>query len=117
MDERLDPVRVSAIKQRVDNLLAQQRRTAKWLYEAIGMSKAGYNQMWERDTIKVVTLQAIADHLSVGLSLLLYGEQETQALTMAEPSAPYGQPRYIEQRLEELETEVRKLKERLRDKY
>jgi hypothetical protein len=64
------------------------------------MTKTGYRQMWERDTVRYVTLEAIATALRVPLADLLGQEQPTTAL--AEPAAQYRR-QYLEDRVDDLE--------------
>lgn len=62
---------LGAMRRRVENLLTERGMTTKWLYEGIGMSKVGYRQMWERDSIKVRSLVSIARRLGVTVSWLM----------------------------------------------
>lgn len=84
------------------------------LWRAIRMSESGYWRMLKRGSMGVDTLVAIAQALDVTPNDLL-GVVDEQPAQAAEPPAGYVRTRYVEDRLADLETEVRKLKERLRN--
>ena len=105
---------VRGIEQRVENILKARKLTTKWLYERIGMSKTGFRQMWSNDSIKVAVLLDIAEALRVEVNELLYatGEQLTVA---AQPAPAYtARPRYLEDRVADLERELQNLKAKLK---
>lgn len=99
--------RLAWLRGRVDKLLADRKLTTKWLYERIGMTKTGYRQMWERDTVKYMTLVEIADALRVPLNELL--GMEGASTTAGEPAPAYGGRRYLEERVDELERRMAEL--------
>lgn len=105
-------VTLSAIRTRVDKLLHARGLTAKWLYERIGMSKTGFRDMWTDGTVRFTTLQAIAEALGVDLAALLTDAEPEPRSAVSEPVAPYG-GRFIEQRIADLEQQVRDLRRRL----
>jgi transcriptional regulator with XRE-family HTH domain len=104
----------SHVKSRIDQLLEERGlRTADFI-RGIGMNVSTYYDIWKRDYLTLDRLVAMAEFLSVPPSALLPGEPaeswNDQGSTVSEPAPTYGK-RYIEQRIEWLETEVRKLKE------
>lgn len=106
-EDNSTPVRLAWLRERVDKLLADRKLTTKWLYERIGMTKTGYRQMWERDTVKYLTLVEIASALRMPLNELLGLQTATSAT--AEPSAEYRVRRYLEDRVDELERRMAEL--------
>lgn len=111
-EEISSPVRLGWLRTRVDNLLAEKKLTAKWLYELIGMTKTGYRQMWERDSLRVDTLHRIAHALGT-TPMDLLADEPRAAPRVSEPVAPYGK-RYLEQRVDDLERDVQALKAKLK---
>jgi DNA-binding Xre family transcriptional regulator len=112
MVDNSTPPKLAWLKARIDALRIKRGLTEKWLYEKVDMTKTGYRQMWERDTLRVVILEDIARHLGTTLVRLMIEEEEPAQA--ADAAATYGRPRYLEERMDELEAEVRALKERLR---
>ncbi len=106
-DEISTTARLAWLRGRVDKLLADRKLTTKWLYERIGMTKTGYRQMWERDTVKYMTLMEIAEALRVPMPELL--DMQGAASTTAEPAAEYRVRRYLEDRVDELERRMAEL--------
>lgn len=105
MAETSTPVELGWLRDRVDKLLQERKLTTKWLYEKIGMTKTGYRQMWERDTVKYITLQQIAAALRITMPVLL----GLEGVDLAEPAAAYEVKRYLEDRVDELERRMREL--------
>lgn len=112
MVEEMTPAMLGAMRRRVENLLTERGMTTKWLYEGIGMSKVGYRQMWERDSIKVRSLVSIARRLGVTVSWLMGEGAPDQA---AEPPSPYRR-RYLEDRVDELERRMARIEDTQRRK-
>jgi|GEM_PF-4689573 len=113
MVDNSTPPKLAWLKARIDDLRIKRGLTEKWLYLKVGMTKTGYRQMWERDTLRVVILEDIARHLGTTLVRLIIPEE--QSPQVAEPVAPYGRAPYLEERMDELESEVRTLKEQVRN--
>lgn len=107
---------VDGLEQRVEKILEARKLTLKWLYDRIGMSKTGYRQMWQANSIKVTVLLDIARALQLDVRDLLYAEApEKLPLLAKEPSAPYqARPRYLEDRVADLERELHDLKQHLK---
>lgn len=102
---------VRGLEQRVENILKARKLTTKWLYDRIGMSKTGFRQMWSNDSIKVTVLLDIARALRVDLNDLLYAEAPEAIPVAQEPPAPYqARPRYLEERVADLERELAELR-------
>lgn len=102
------PPEVSALHRRVEKLLEERKLTIKWLYEAVGMSKAGWSQMWASGSTKLTVVYRIADALDMDVTTLLSGELSNMAM---EPAATYtARPRYLEERVADLERELQQLK-------
>lgn len=104
MEDRSPTARLAWLKARVDKLREGQKHTDKWLYERIGMTKTGYRQMWERDTVRFTTLESIATALNVTV-LDLLDKEKPPSSTTAEPATQYGKV-YLEDRVDELERRV-----------
>lgn len=98
------------LKAKVDELRDRRGFTEKRLYERIGMTKTGYRQMWERDTVRLTVLDQVARVLSTDLVSLLKDEP-----IASEPVEAYGKQRgpYIEQRIELLEQRIQVLEQHL----
>lgn len=94
-------------------MVQDQGRTLEWLYEQAGVAKSTYNEMWGRESVRVLVLQDIAAALNVPLVDLLYGAPAKGSSVAAEPAPAYGQ-RFIEQRIADLERDVRELGRQLR---
>lgn len=106
---------VRGLEQRVEKILKARKLTTKWLYERIGMSKTGFRQMWGNDSIKVTVLLDIAAALRVNVNDLLYADAPEAIPTTAEPPATYqARPRYLEDRVADLERELQVLKAKLK---
>lgn len=107
------PADLSALKRRVENLLTDRKLPSKWLYEQVGMTKTGWRQMWENSSMKVHVLQRMASVLGLTVGELM-GEVAGMA---AEPAASYqARPKYLEERVAELEEQVKQLQHVLRRK-
>jgi DNA-binding Xre family transcriptional regulator len=109
MEDKSPTVQLAWLKARVEKLLADRNLTTKWLYDRIPMTKTGYRQMWERDTIRYVTLEAIARSLQVPVADLITGNPT--AITVSEPQPTYGK-RYLEDRVDELERRMAEMEKR-----
>lgn len=107
------PVDLAPLQRRVDKLLEERKLTTRWLYERVGMSKQGWSDMWRNGSMKVQVLQRVSEVLKVPVAELM-GEQPAGAL--AEPAAAYGRPKYLEERVAELEAAVKQLRHDLRRK-
>ena len=107
------PVRVDLERVRATIALELERRklTEKWLYERIGMSKNGYREMWDRGSVKATALQDIADAFGITLDHLLTGDPNGTD-GVAEPLATYGRPRYLEERVADLERRIQEIEVR-----
>lgn len=105
---------VDGLREKVAEILAAKGLKSADLIRGIGMSTSTYYDMWKSGYVTLDRLIAMADFLSVPPSVLLPGEPAESGndpgSTVSEPAPTYGK-RYIEQRIEWLETEVRKLKE------
>lgn len=113
--ETSDLIEVAALRSRVDKLLEERRQTAKWLYTAVGMSKAGWFQMWNSGSIKVTVLFSIARALNMDVGTLVNPILNPGVLQ--EPPATYqARPKYLEERVDDLERELHELKKTLHRK-
>jgi len=104
------PVRVDleTLKATVDGLLKERQLPEKWLYQAVGMSKTGYREMWQRGSVKATTIQAMADAFRLTLEQLLGGHTPAAAPMAMEPAAMYNK-RYLEDRVFDLEQRIQAL--------
>lgn len=107
---------VEQLKARLDAILERTGKTHTDVWSALPMTESGYFKMWRRGSIDVRTLLGISRITGVdacellGISRL----QVAQLSTAAEPAAEYGTGTFIEQRIERLEVELRKLREQVR---
>ena len=110
------PIEISELSARVDILLAERKQKVKWLYTAVGMSKAGWVQMWQHGSVKLSVVYRIAQALDVSMSSLLgLKEPDATAASVRETPSAYGTRRpYLEERIEALEREMRTLKQQLK---
>lgn len=108
------------VKRNVEKVLAEQGITHKVLQARLGFKGAsGYWKMYSNGTLDLRKMVSIATALTVAPERILMGtpiDQQPSMSTLAEPAVPYGSAVYIEQRIEWLEREVRKLKEQQRPK-
>ena len=100
------------LHRRVEKLLDDRNLTIKWLYEAVGMSKAGWSQMWASGSIKLSVVYRIAYALKMDVTTLLGAD--TSAVAMEPPAQYKARPRFIEERVADLERELQQLKQTLR---
>ncbi len=63
-----DPDPISSVEKKVNLLLAENKISMTKLCESIGMTVNGYSKMWKNRSIKVDTIQKIADYFKVPLS-------------------------------------------------
>lgn len=106
-----------AIRARVVALVDQQGLTVAELTRRLLMTSGGFYKMWNNGTITAARLVAIARILNVSVAQLLgrAADDPVASPIVSEPDAPaYGRPRFLEERIAYLETEVRKLKEQTR---
>jgi DNA-binding Xre family transcriptional regulator len=106
---------LSRVKGRVEKLLEERKLTLRWLQERVGITKTGYREMWERESVRVVVLVKMAEALGVSVDALLSATDELVSV-VADPAAPYGKPKYLEERVAELEEQVKQLRHDLRRK-
>lgn len=80
------------------------------------MSESGYWRMLKNGTMDLRRLASMAAFLDVAVDVLLPGGDGTAPTgqSMSEPPPVYGKPKYLEDRMTYLETELRKVKERIR---
>lgn len=104
------------VRDRVNRLLKAKGITQREVEQAAGVAHSTYNGMWERGTVTLERMQAIAERLGVDVVDLLRDQApHTDAMT-AEPAPNYGLGKLevMEQRLARLELELRQLREKLR---
>lgn len=65
---------IAAIEKRINVLMAENKVTIARLCDNIGMTANGYSKMWKNKSIKVETIQRIADYFKVPLSHFFDGE-------------------------------------------
>lgn len=98
----------------VEAHLAARRLNDKWLYGQIAMSKGSYYDMWRRGSVRVDVLSRIAGALGLTMSQLLTAPGESVA-AVAEPAAEYRpRPRFLEERVDDLERQIETLKNQLK---
>lgn len=106
---------VQKIKLRVEAMAKARGFNKRDLEQAARMSHSSYHEMWDKGTLTIPRLERMAELLNVNVVELLQDEPVPAQVTIAsEPPPQYGRKRYLEDRLSDLETEVRKLKEKLR---
>lgn len=101
------------VKARVDALLRERELKVASLVKGIGMSTSTFYDMWRNGTVTVDRLLAMAKFFQVSPSELLPSFRDVGMPTTMEPAPEYprtGKPQYIEDRIAQLETEIRKLK-------
>lgn len=101
-----------AIKTRLVGMLEERGMSAAELVRRIGMTGGGWHKMWNNGTLTAGRLSAIAKAMQVPVSVIL-GEASPENVA-ADPQASYGKRPYIEDRIERLEVELRKLREQVR---
>lgn len=101
-----------AIKTRLVGMLEERGMSAAELVRRIGMTGGGWHKMWNNGTLTAGRLAAISKAMQVPVSAIL-GEAAPTNIA-ADPQASYGKHPYIEQRIERLEVELRKLREQVR---
>lgn len=107
---------VQEVKLRVEAMAKARGFNKRDLEKAASMSHSAYHEMWDKGTLTIPRLERMADLLGVSVVDLLQDAVEPAGkVQVKEAPARYGGQRYIEDRLADLETEVRKLKERLRN--
>jgi DNA-binding Xre family transcriptional regulator len=112
--EKAAPIEVQALQQRVDMLLEQRVLTAKWLYEAVGMSKQGWSDMWASGSVKLAVVYRIARAFDMSIVALLGGEEQASSTSpLSEPAAPYGRAPFLEERVAMLEKHIEQLQNQL----
>ncbi len=105
---------LSTVKYRVEKLLSDRGLTQHWLQDRIGVTKTGYREMWQRESVRVVVMQRMAEALGVNLCDLLLADAPELATVAAEAPARYGTGRYLEDRVANLEQELQNLKAKLK---
>lgn len=95
-----------AVRNRVEALMKERRLRVADMCEATGLSNSTYYSMWHSESVTLERLAAMAKVLGVSVSNLL-GEVQDVGAPAAEPAK---RPPYLEERIERLETELRKLK-------
>lgn len=115
MAEKSATSEVARLGRRVDKLLEERKLTEKWLYTSCGMSKQGWSDMWKTGSIKLRVVHMIAMAFKMDVSELLNMSKEPTQLH--EPAATYqARPRYLEERVADLERELHELKKTLHRK-
>jgi hypothetical protein len=102
---------LAELKLRVDNLIEERGLTTKWLYEAIGVSKQGWTDMWVNGSIRHTVLLRVAAAFRMSITELLGGSSSSNVVK--EPSAPYGRAPYLEERVAALEKHIEQLRTQL----
>lgn len=111
---------IEELKARVDKLLEERGLKASDLIAHLGIAVSTYYDMWKNGYVTVDRLRAMADFLKVTSAELLEGKEaligtmEPEVERVAEAPGHYGKKRYLEDRVEWLEGELRKLKEQMR---
>lgn len=105
---------LAEVKQRVEKLVAAKGKTLGWLQQRVGITKTGYREMWQRESVRVVVMQAMAETLGVNMAVLLSADAPDTLPAVSEPLPVYrAKPRYLEERVADLERELQQLKEKL----
>lgn len=86
------------IKQRIEDLRLSKKIPKMDFYEQVGMTSKGFNQMFENNSIKLSTLQKIAELLEVPITYF-FTENKPKVLTVAD----------LQQKVSELYEENRQL--------
>jgi len=107
---------VLELKALVDAHLTARKLTDVWLYTRMGMSKGSYYDMWRRGSVRVDVQGDIAAAFDMPMWKLLQQPGSEEASSIAsEPAATYqARPRYLEERVADLERELQALKSKLK---
>ena len=102
---------------RIEQVLVAQGKTHTHLWSGLGMSESGYWRMLKNGTMDLRRLASMAAFLDVTVDVLLPAGAGTAPAgqSLNEPPPVYGKPKYLEDRMTYLETELRKVKERIRN--
>lgn len=115
MAEQIDSQLVAQVRSRIVKALEARGWTIVDLTDRVGISEGGFHSRFREGSLQLRTLEAMAKALDLPVGALLPNSQlPEEAAVVAEPQATYGKPQYLEQRVERLEVELRKLKEQLR---
>lgn len=102
---------LATVRVRVENLAQVRGLTMRALQERVGVTKTGWREMWQRESVRVKVLVRIAEALQVPVCALL----ATDAVGHV-PHAADGAAVYLEQRVEHLEHALQQLLHDLRRK-
>lgn len=103
-----------SLRARLNELLEREGLTHADVWRGIDMTESGYYRMLKNGSMDVLTLVAIAGVLRVDPGQLVSDRVKPADAMASEPPVEYGTKRYLEQRVEWLEAEMRKLKEQFR---
>lgn len=102
------------MRERVNRIREQKGILQLELEKAADVAHSTYNGMWDRGTVTLARMEAIAGRLGVSLVELLSDQPTPHDAGLDAPRPAPARPRYLEERVEWLEAELRKLKEQLR---
>lgn len=105
------------VKARVEALLKEKGLKVSDLVEAMGIGTSTYYDMWSNGYVTIDRIMAMAKAFEVSYTRLMPVAEYAEPVVMAMASEPEPQrspKRYLEDRVEWLEAEVRKLKEKSR---
>ena len=105
---------IATLEKKVNVLLAERKISAAKLSEGIGMTPNGYSKMWKKRSIKVETIQKIADFFNLPLSHFFIGLSDSQQYQSATGNSEVNEIR--EKYIQALESENELLKKLLREK-
>ena len=107
-DEEVLPIELVAmerLRKRVLDLAIERNLTQRDMEKAARVAHSTYDGMWTRGTVTLIRLERIAQRLGIDVVQLLRGEGDALL-------AP--KPKYVEERLEQVEREVRNLRNELK---
>lgn len=118
-EEQVLPVELEELerlRRRVLALAEERGLTQRDMEKAARVAHSTYDGMWKRGTVTLLRLERIAKRLGMDLATVLSGGKvSTGAVSVvSEPQSAYGQPVYLEQRVERLEAEMRQMKLQLK---
>lgn len=99
------------IKNRISTQLNEIGISAQKMAEDLNFTPQGYRKWFLTETLRVKTVMDIAEYLKVDPSYLLFGNNEINVSdsVVNEPTGTYKTKQYLEQRVEALETQMKKL--------
>lgn len=103
---------MQSVKSKLDSILKDRGMSHTDVWKGIGWTESGYFKMFRNETMDVRTLLAIAEFLALPAATLLPDAHRGEVLQRK----PEGRP-YVEDRLEQLEREVRGMRQELKRKH